>query len=71
MLSEQDQQFLKKHRAKIIFAVIFVVFGILLMTLHFLKTMFIVLLAVAGWYFGRIVDDKDFLRKFLNNYLGK
>ena len=71
MLSDQDQQLLRKHRAKIFFAAVFVGFGILLMTLGFLKSMFIVLLAVAGWFFGRLADDKDLVRRFLNNYLGK
>ncbi|HOX29453.1 MAG TPA: DUF2273 domain-containing protein [bacterium] len=70
-MSEQEIQFLKKHKAKIIFSLLFILIGILFMTLGFLKTMFVLLLAIAGWFFGKIVDDKELIRRFINNYLGK
>jgi uncharacterized membrane protein len=71
MLSEEEKQFLNKNRAGIFFAAVFVLFGILFSTLGFFKTMFIVLLAVAGWGLGRVAGDKELIRRFLNNYFGK
>jgi uncharacterized membrane protein len=71
MLSDQDKQFLVKNRAAIFIAAVFVVFGILFMALGFFKTMFIILLAIAGWTLGRYGGDKEFIRRFLNNYFGK
>ena len=71
MISDQDRQFFKNHRGKIFFTFFFIILGILFMTLGFLKTMFIFLLAVGGWIVGRVVDDRELIRRFLNNYLGK
>ncbi len=71
MLSEQDLLFIRKHKAKIVFSLIFIVLGILFMALGFLRTMFVLLLAIAGWFVGRVFDDKELIRRFLNNYLGK
>jgi uncharacterized membrane protein len=71
MLSDQDQQFLRKNRTGIFVAAFFVLLGILFMTLGFLKTMFVIMLGVAGWFAGRVAGDKELIRRFLNNYLGK
>ncbi|MFA6450659.1 MAG: DUF2273 domain-containing protein [bacterium] len=71
MLSDQDRLFIAKHRAAIISAVVFAALGILFMALGFLKTMFVVLLGVAGWAVGRVAGDRELIRRFLNNYLGK
>jgi len=71
MLSDQDQQFLRKHRTGIFFGAAFVVLGILFMTLGFLKTIFVIFLAAVGWGVGRVAGDKELVRRFLNNYLGK
>ncbi len=71
MLSEQDIFFIRKHKAKIVFSLFFILLGILFMALGFLRTMFVLLLAIAGWFVGRVFDDKELIRRFLNNYLGK
>ena len=71
MLSDQDRQFLTKHKVKILSALAFIIFGVLMMAVGFFKTMFIVLLAIAGWFFGKIAGDRELIRGFLKNYLDK
>ncbi|HOO55205.1 MAG TPA: DUF2273 domain-containing protein [bacterium] len=60
-----------KHKAKIILTILFLFLGILIMTIGFLKTIFVVMLGLVGLGLGRIIDDRDLVRKFINNYLGK
>jgi uncharacterized membrane protein len=71
MLSDDERIFLVKNRGRIFLAAFLIVIGLLLMTIGFLKTAFLVLLGIIGWFFGRALDDKDFLKRFINNYLGK
>lgn len=71
MFSDQDRQFFRNHRGKIFLTLVLIVLGILFMTIGFFKTMFVILLGIAGWFAGRFIDDKELVRKFLNNYLGK
>jgi len=71
MLSDQDKQFFKNHRGKIFLTLVLIIFGILLMTIGFLKTMFVILLGILGWFGGRLLDDKELIRRFINTYLGK
>ena len=67
---DEDSKFLKKNRGKILLSVIFAVFGVLFITLG-LKTFFVIFLAAAGFFAGYLIDDRELLRRFLNNYLGK
>lgn len=66
-----DYDFVKKNRGKILLAIVFAVFGVLLMTIGFLKTLFVVFLAVVGFFAGYIIDDKEMVKRFVNTYLGK
>lgn len=66
-----DCDFVKKNRGKILLATVFAVFGVLLMTIGFLKTLFVVFLAVVGFFAGYIIDDKEIVKRFVNTYLGK
>lgn len=66
-----DYDFVKKNRGKILLATVCAVFGLLLMTIGFLKTLFVVFLAVVGFFAGYIIDDKEMVKRFVNTYLGK
>jgi uncharacterized membrane protein len=71
MFSEQDRQFFRNHRGKIFFTFILIILGVLFMTIGFLKTMFVILLGIVGWAVGRVADDRELIRRFINTYLGK
>lgn len=66
-----EYDFYKKNRGKILLAAVFAVFGILFMTIGFLKTLFVVFFAAIGFFAGYLVDDKEMVRRFINIYLGK
>ena len=67
----EDWNFFTRQRGKIIFSVIFALIALLIVTVGFFKTVFVVVLAVLGYLVGRVIDDREFLKKFINNYLGK
>jgi len=66
-----DQNFFIRHKTKIIFSCIFGAIALLIVSVGFFKTVFVAVLAALGYFVGRIVEDKEFLRRFINNYLGK
>ena len=66
-----DQNFFIRHKTKIIFSGIFGVIALLIVSVGFFKTVFVAVLVSLGYFVGRIVEDKEFLRRFINNYLGK
>lgn len=66
-----DYDFVRRHRGKILLATVFAVFGVLFMTVGFLKTLFVVFLAAVGFFAGFIIDDKEIVKRFINTYLGK
>lgn len=71
MLSDNDLEFLRKHRGKIILCIAFPILGILLATVGFLKTVFVLFLALLGYFIGRFLDDPESVRAFLRKYLDR
>jgi len=61
----------ENHKGKILLALAFAVMGVLFVTIGFLKTLFVVFLGGVGFLIGFAVDDREKIRKFLNNYLGR
>jgi uncharacterized membrane protein len=57
------------HRGKILGAILGIVIGIIILVFGFLKTAFIVLCAIIGYYIGKIIDGKESLRDILDKIL--
>ncbi len=62
---------MKNNIGKIFMAIVFAVFGVLFLTLGFFKTLFVIFLAVLGFFIGYAVDDPEIIKRILNNYFGK
>ena len=71
MIPDELRNFLNRNRAKLFYALLFVIVGILIFAIGFWRTLILVFLGGVGWVVGMIIEDKDFIRKFLNNYFGK
>ncbi|MEW5947149.1 MAG: DUF2273 domain-containing protein, partial [bacterium] len=61
----------EKNRARVLLALLFAAAGVLIVTVGFFKAIFIAALAAAGYFIGRVVDDRELLRRFIDTYLGK
>jgi uncharacterized membrane protein len=70
-MDNNNSTFLKKNFAKIIFTAAAFIIAVLLVTVGFYKTVFVVAVSVAAYYLGRLLDDRDALRKFIDSYLGR
>lgn len=70
-MDPNDVSFLKKYLARIICTVVFLVIGLLIATVGIIKAVFIIAVAIAGYFVGHVLDDKDALRRIINNYLGR
>lgn len=62
------KEFLQEHGMKIAFAAVFGLAGLLIVTLGFVKTVFIAALAAGGYFAGRVAGDKEMVRRFLDRY---
>jgi uncharacterized membrane protein len=71
MFSDQDLEFFRRHRGKIFIAAVFLVLGVLFSTIGFLKTIFVLFLAIIGYFVGRVLDDPEALRRFISTYLNR
>lgn len=70
-MNENDIASVKKYLGRIICALCAFVLGLMFVTLGPIKTVFVLALAVGGYFLGRVFDDKETLRRIINNYLGR
>jgi uncharacterized membrane protein len=68
---EENKSFVKQNMAKIICTAIGFLLALLVVTVGIYKTAFVVVFSVLAYYVGRLLDDKDALRKFIDTYLGR
>ena len=72
MMDIQEQRsWLKKYLARIVCTLCAFLLALLIITLGVEKTVFVVAITVAGYFVGRLLDDKDTLRRIVNTYLGR
>jgi len=70
-MNGNDVSLIKKYAARIICTIAALVIGLLIATVGLIKTVFIIAVAIAGYFIGHVLDDKDALRRIINNYLGR
>lgn len=61
----------KKYFGRIAVTAILFLFAVLVVTVGVFKAVFVAALTGLGFYIGYMLDDKDTLRRFLDNYLGR
>lgn len=65
------KDFFQENGIKILLAVAFGLAGLLIVTVGFVRTVFICALAAAGFFVGRVATDREMVRRFLDRYLGR
>ena len=70
-MDNNNENWLKKHLARIVCTAAAFLVALLLVTVGLFKTVFVLAVAVGGYFLGRVIDDKDTLRRFLDTYLGR
>ena len=70
MIKDMILSFCKDNVASLIGALIGLVMSVLIITIGWVKTVFIVLFVVAGYYVGkRLSRDRECIKKFLDKIL--
>jgi uncharacterized membrane protein len=57
------------HRGKIIGGILGLIIAIIIITLGFLKAVFVILCTVLGYYIGKSLDNKEDIRDILDKIL--
>jgi uncharacterized membrane protein len=70
-MEENNKPFFKKYFLRIVCTALCLVFGLLIVTVGIFKTAFVIVLAALGFFIGRLLEDKDALRRLIDTYLGK
>ncbi|MDI6602129.1 MAG: DUF2273 domain-containing protein [Thermoanaerobacteraceae bacterium] len=60
---------LEKHFGKIVGMALGLLFAILVIALGFWKTIFVLICILIGYYLGKIIDNREDLRNFLDRIL--
>jgi len=63
------QKFWQERRREIIGGIVGLIIGIIIITLGFFKTIFVILCTVLGYYIGKNVDKKDDILNLLDKIL--
>lgn len=59
----------QKNRGKIIGALLGIIFAVIILLFGFFKALFVILCAIIGYYIGKIADNKESIREFLDRIL--
>jgi uncharacterized membrane protein len=62
-------EILEKHFGKIVGMILGLIFAILVVTLGFWKTVFILACIIIGFFIGKVIDNNVDLRDFLDRFL--
>ncbi len=57
------------HRGKIIGGILGLIIAIIIISLGFLKAVFVILCTVLGYYIGKLIDNKEDIRDILDKIL--
>ena len=60
-------EILLRHRGKVIGILLGLVFGLLVITIGFLQTIFVVLCIYIGYIVGKRVDDNESIREVMDH----
>ena len=66
-----NQSTFRKYFGRIAATVILFLFAVLVVTVGVFKAVFVAAATAAGFYIGYMIDDKDALRRFLDNTIGR
>lgn len=69
MWRELLKELLTYHRGKFLGAITGLLFGILVITVGFLQTVFVVICLYVGYVIGKRVDDNESLREVVDHLL--
>ncbi|MGL5514243.1 MAG: DUF2273 domain-containing protein [Sporomusa sp.] len=69
MNSKLLEEIWQHHRGKLLGMLIGLVFGILVLTFGFFRTLFVVLCAFAGYVVGKRIDQKEDIMEILDKLL--
>lgn len=70
-MNGSEQPVWKKYLATAICTAAAFILAILFVTVGVIKTVFVLAVAVGGFFLGRVLDDREGLRRIINNYLGR
>ncbi len=62
-------EIIEKHFGEIVGMILGLIFAILVVTLGFWKTIFVLACIVIGCYAGRLIDNKVDLKEFFDRFL--
>lgn len=57
------------HRGKIIGGILGLIIATIIISLGFLKAVFVILCTVLGYYIGKLIDNKEDIRDILDKIL--
>ncbi|TZE83446.1 DUF2273 domain-containing protein [Calorimonas adulescens] len=60
---------LEKHFGKIVGMILGLLFAVLVIAVGFWKTVFVLFCILLGYFFGKIIDNHEDLRSFLDRIL--
>ena len=66
-----QQSLFRKYFGRIAATAILFLFAVLVVTVGAIKAVFVAALTALGFYVGYLIDDKEALRKFLDQYIGR
>ncbi|HUW64312.1 MAG TPA: DUF2273 domain-containing protein [Spirochaetia bacterium] len=67
-MDRSTEEFFGRHRGKVVGVVLGLLFGLLLVTWGFFKTVFVALCVVLGYLIGKRLDDHFDFRDILNRF---
>jgi uncharacterized membrane protein len=68
-MNGNETSFIKKYTARLGCTTAAVILGLLVVSVGIIKTVFIIALAAIGFFIGYLLDDKETLRRIINNYI--
>lgn len=71
MDTNSNGPFLRKYLARIVCTIAAFVLALLLVTIGAVKTVIVIAIAIGGFFLGRLLDDKERLRRIIDTYLGR
>lgn len=66
-----DGNFFRENGTKILLAAAFGLAGLLIVTVGFVRTVFVGALVALGYFIGRVASDREMVRRFMDRYLGR
>jgi uncharacterized membrane protein len=71
MENNGNQTPFSKYSGRIAITAVLFLFALLWVTVGIFKAVFVAAVTALGFYIGAMLDDRDALRRFLDNFLGR